>query len=188
MRAAHRCDDFEALLDVARTRNDEFLPSLPDGEVVKIANSAWGYTERGENRFGRHGVFFDTEEANHLIASDQDALLLLVLLRVNNLPGKTFSAANGLAKILRWSRKRFAATRKRLEETHIEMVQKPSTFTGPALYRWRSRPSEISPEDELENRRKKEKTGEVLVEDRWSILTTLGKGKRMQASTTARSS
>ena len=41
MRAAHHCDDFDALLDVARTSNASFLPALMDDEVVKIANSAW---------------------------------------------------------------------------------------------------------------------------------------------------
>jgi hypothetical protein len=40
MRAAHRCDDFEALLDVVLTRNEEFSPPLPDVEVVKIAKQA----------------------------------------------------------------------------------------------------------------------------------------------------
>ena len=49
--------------------NADFSPPLPDSEVVKTANSAWGITERGENRVGRHGAFFETEEANRLIKS-----------------------------------------------------------------------------------------------------------------------
>ena len=47
MREAHYCDSFESLLDVARTRNSDFLPPLTDSEVVKITSSAWGYTQRG---------------------------------------------------------------------------------------------------------------------------------------------
>lgn len=49
MKQAHHCDDFDALLDVANTANSQYFPLLPDSEVVKIAKSAWGYTERGKN-------------------------------------------------------------------------------------------------------------------------------------------
>jgi hypothetical protein len=45
MREAHHCDDLERLLDVANTRNTEYLPPLADTEVVKIAKSAWNYTQ-----------------------------------------------------------------------------------------------------------------------------------------------
>ena len=102
MQSARHCDDFESLLDVARTRNEEFSPPLTDSEVVKTANSAWDYTLRGDNRFGRHGAFFDAEEANRLITSDQDAFVLLAFLRANNGPASTFMVANGLAERLGW--------------------------------------------------------------------------------------
>jgi hypothetical protein len=49
MRAAHHCDNFNAFLDVACTQNTKFLTPLADDEVVKVAKSAWGYTERDEN-------------------------------------------------------------------------------------------------------------------------------------------
>ena len=86
MQSAHYCDNFESLLDVARTRNADFSPPLLDSEVVKAANSAWGITERGENRVGRHGAFFETGEANRLIIGDQDVFVLLAFLRANNGP------------------------------------------------------------------------------------------------------
>jgi bifunctional DNA primase/polymerase-like protein/primase-like protein len=136
MRAAHHCDNFDSLLDVAGTRNQEFLPPLPEAEVIKVAQSAWGYTQRGENHFGRPGVFFEANEATDLICSDSDAFLLLAYLHANNGPTKTFMIANGLAKQLGWTRKRLAGSRRRLEGTYIKMVQRPSTFKGPALYRW----------------------------------------------------
>jgi len=139
MRAAHYCDDYDALLDVAHTANADFLPPLTDDEVVKVAKSAWGYAERGDNWFGRHGVFFSTEEANRLIASDQDLFILLAFLRANNGPASTFWVANGLAKKFGWGLKRFAATRRRLETTHIRMVRRPSTASGPAQYCWRAK-------------------------------------------------
>jgi hypothetical protein len=136
MRAAHNCDDFDTLLDVARTRNADFLPPLADSEVVKTAKSAWGNTERGENRFGRPGIFFDTEEATRLITFDQDLFVLLAFLRAHNGPTRTFIAANALAKELGWGRKRLANARKRMEGIYIEMVRRPSEVKGPALYRW----------------------------------------------------
>jgi hypothetical protein len=88
MAQARSCGTFEDFLDVARTRNDEFIPPLLDGEVVRVARSAWGYTERGENRFGRPGAFFPADETNRLITSDQDVFLLLAFLRANNGPDR----------------------------------------------------------------------------------------------------
>ena len=136
MRFAHNCDDFDALLDVARTRNEDYLQPLTDSEVVKTAKSAWDYTERGENRFGRPGVFFEAKEATDLICSDPDAFLLLAFLCAKNGPASTFMVANGLAKQLEWTRKRLAAARRRLTGVNIKMVHRPTTITGPALYRW----------------------------------------------------
>ena len=136
MRAAHHCDDFDALLDVARTRNAEFLPPLADSEVVKTAKSAWGITERGENRFGRPSVSIGAEEAIHLIKTDPDVFVLLSFLRANNGPARTFIAANALAEVFGWGRKRLADARKRLEGTYIKMVRRPSKVKGAALYRW----------------------------------------------------
>jgi hypothetical protein len=141
MKAAHHCDDFDALLDVALTANANFLPPLTEGEVVKVAKSAWGYTQRGENHFGRPGVYFDAEEANRLITSDPDLFVLLAFLRANNGPASTFMVANGLAQKLGWGRKRFAAKRRDLEQTHIKMVRRPSATNGPARYRWLAKDS-----------------------------------------------
>jgi hypothetical protein len=77
MRAAHYCDDLETLLDLARTRSHEMLrPIEDDRRIVSRAKSTWGNTERGENRFGRTGAWFETDEANAM-ASDPDAFVLL---------------------------------------------------------------------------------------------------------------
>jgi hypothetical protein len=136
MRTACTCDNFDNLLDITRTRNAEFLPPLVDAEVVKIAKSAWSYTERGENRFGQTGAWFPTAEANTMIASDQDAFLLLAFLRANNGPQRTFMVANGLAGTLGWTRKRLAGARLRLQQSHITMVRRASEHYGAAIYRW----------------------------------------------------
>jgi Bifunctional DNA primase/polymerase, N-terminal/Primase C terminal 1 (PriCT-1) len=139
MQSARYCDDVDAVLDVARTHNAEFMPPLTDSEVMKVAKSAWDYTERGANRFGRHGVFFDTDEVNRLITSDSDAFVLLAFLRANNRPESVFMVANGLAETLGWGLNRLRRARNRVEETEIEMVRRPSTFKGAALYRWKAK-------------------------------------------------
>jgi hypothetical protein len=139
MRAAHHCDDLESLLDVARTENAEMIPPMDDTEAAGIAANAWSYTQRGLNRFGQPGAWMPTTETNNLIASDQDAFLLLAFLRANNGPQSTFIAANGLAETFGWTRKRFARARRRLETTHLVLVRSASVHNGAALYRWRSR-------------------------------------------------
>ena len=51
MKQSRYCDNFEALLDVARTASAGYMPPLDDVEVIRTASSAWGYTERGQNWF-----------------------------------------------------------------------------------------------------------------------------------------
>lgn len=82
MKAAHHVESFDELLDVARTYNDDCLPPMEDSEVITAAQSALGYTERGQNRFGQHGAWFPLDEVNRLIG-DQDAAFLLIFLRAN---------------------------------------------------------------------------------------------------------
>jgi hypothetical protein len=77
MRSALFCDDLESLLDVARTRNAEYMPPLPDTDVVKTTKSAWGITERGQNRFGKHGAWLILDHVDRLV-SDPNVLALIV--------------------------------------------------------------------------------------------------------------
>lgn len=122
MEEARHCDDFDALLDVARTHNAAFCPPLPDAEVVKTARSAWGYTERGENRFGQGRRIMTThEEVDGLMHDHPDAYLLLMLLRRHH-GGRTFVVANAMAETMPgggWSSRRFAAARRCLEEAQL---------------------------------------------------------------------
>ena len=137
MRAAHHCDSFEALLDVARTRNEEFEPPTEDAEIMKAATSAWNYTERGENWLGRHGAFFDTAEVEgRLVTLDSDAVKLLLYLRAKNGKTATFMIANGLASTFLWTTKRLAAARACLIGNHVERARAASQYYGSALYRW----------------------------------------------------
>ena len=137
MRAAHHCDNFNALLDVACTQNAQFLTPLPDDEVVKVAKSAWGYTERDENHFGRPRVSFDAAEVNELICNDPDLYLLLSYLRANNKPDRQFMATNqGLAKTFHWRTKRVAAARRRMITKGHAIQTCTARPRQPALYRW----------------------------------------------------
>jgi Bifunctional DNA primase/polymerase, N-terminal/Primase C terminal 1 (PriCT-1) len=139
MRQARYCDSFDDLLDVARTFNEHSCARpLEDEEVIKIARSAWGYTERGENWFGTRGVWFSADEANSLIRTDQDCYLLLSFLQANNGPNSCFMIANGLAKVLGWGEKRLAAARRRLHKSHVQRLRGPSSQTGAAIYTWRN--------------------------------------------------
>jgi hypothetical protein len=116
MRAAHHVDDFNALLDVARTFNDNCLPPMEDSEVIAIAQSAWKYTESGKNYFGQHAAWLPREEVNELVSHGPDVLSLLTFLRANQGPDATFMCANGLAETFGWHRIRFANARRRLIE------------------------------------------------------------------------
>ena len=137
MKAALHCDDFDALLDVARTQNSEYSPPLLDDEVVKVAKSAWAYTERDENHFGRPGVSFDAAEVNELICNDPDLYLLLSYLRANNKPDHQFIATNqGLAKTFHWRTKRVAAARRRMIAKGHAIQTRAARPRQPALYRW----------------------------------------------------
>jgi hypothetical protein len=67
MEQAHSCDTIDDLLDVAQTFNqDSCIPPLGDDEVVRTAQSAWKYTEQGNNRVGRHGSWLTATSVESL--------------------------------------------------------------------------------------------------------------------------
>jgi len=141
MRQARHCDDFDALMDVAKMRNEDFIPPLSADEVVRIAKSAWGYETRGENWFGGGGVvpatFADVDE---LMDENPDAYLLLHKLKRYHFQGETFFVANAMAEKMPgggWSRKRLAAAREHLiAKGRIELVRRHGIVRGAAEYQW----------------------------------------------------
>lgn len=137
MRHAHHVDSFDDLLDVARTFNDDCLPPMEDSEVMDIAQSAWGYTERGQNRFGSHGAWMAFDEVASW-GSEPDAFYLLAFLRAHHGPGNTFMVANGLAERFGWWRKRLAEARRRLIELEYLKPVRQAGRGHPALFRWRT--------------------------------------------------
>jgi hypothetical protein len=140
MRQARFCDDLATLIDVAHTWANTHLGrsdghAFTDAEIEKAARSAWGYEERGDNRYGRHGAWFAATEVNHLISTDHDLFLLIAFLKANNGPTAEFMVANGLKDTFGWRRQRLADTRRRAEQGYIECVRRASQ-QRPALYRW----------------------------------------------------
>jgi hypothetical protein len=140
MQSAHHCDDFDALLDVARTRNAEFTPPLLDDEVVKIATSASRYTERNENWFGfGRRVAFPHATVDRLAAQDPYALALLSVLKRLHGGRDHFILAKEAAHRLGWSFPAFKAARKRLEdEGEIRCISRGGRGAhDPPRYTWK---------------------------------------------------
>jgi hypothetical protein len=136
MRAAYHCDDIDALIDVARTRNEECEPPLEEKEVMTVVQSAWRYTQAGTNRFGQRGAWMPALEVTCMVQQEPDVLALLAWLRAHEGPDSTFWIANGLAEYFGWRRHRLAAARSRLIEMgRIVQIQKPHQGSN-ALYRW----------------------------------------------------
>jgi hypothetical protein len=131
MSQAHHCDDFDVLLDVARTFNESCQPPLEAEEVMKVAKSAWDYTERRQNWFGQHGAYFPEWEVVSML-EEEDAFILLAFLRANNGPWATFMCTNTLAEKFNWGSKRLAAARSRLIELGICQAGRGH----PALFQW----------------------------------------------------
>jgi hypothetical protein len=117
MRNAHHCDDLNTLLDVAGTRNAQFCPPLEDDEVVKVATSAWGYTERNENWFGLgRRVALPHKTVDRLAAPDPHAYALLSILKRWHGGKDQFVLAKEMADKLGWSLPTFKGARKHLED------------------------------------------------------------------------
>jgi Bifunctional DNA primase/polymerase, N-terminal/Primase C terminal 1 (PriCT-1) len=135
MRNAHHVDDFDSLLDVGRTFNDNCEPQMEETEVMSVVQSAWRITERGDNRFGKHGAWFPLDEVTRMI-DNQDGFVLLAFLRANQGPDTTFMCANGLAETFGWTRKRLAEARRSLIEMGYLIVLRQAGQNTPALFRW----------------------------------------------------
>lgn len=138
MAQAKHCDDLDALLDVAYSEAEAMHPPVTEAEIEKTAQSAWGYTQRGENWFGegkRVPVHFD--EVDDLMQSAPDAFMLLMYLRRHHGAHVRFHVANDMGERMPggWTRKRMSAARGELKERGlIQKIHPASSFYGPAVY------------------------------------------------------
>jgi hypothetical protein len=135
-REAPHCDDFDQLLDRARTLNEDFAEPMQDTEIVRTAQSVWKMQSEGRNRIG-HGSWLPTADVEALIA-EPHMLALLNWLKAQNGPDSTFWIADGLAERWGWPRRKLKEARERLIEMgRIVRIGRPRPG-HPALYRWRA--------------------------------------------------
>jgi Bifunctional DNA primase/polymerase, N-terminal/Primase C terminal 1 (PriCT-1) len=139
MGAARHVENFDELLDVARTFNDDCLPPLDDSEVIKAAQSAWRKTERGENWVGLGGVvpvLFTTMD--QVLSLGESAVFLFMHLQRHHSDRKTFCVANAMADRLGWGLAKFRAARRQLVEAGVLRVVRPGGRAqhDPSIYAW----------------------------------------------------
>jgi Primase C terminal 1 (PriCT-1) len=136
MRAAPHVDDFDSLLDVARTFNDNCEPPMEEYRMISTAKSAWGYEQRGENWFGRRKAYLPLDGVEDW-TDDVDSFFLLAYLRKHQGRTARFWIANGLADRFGWPIRRLVNARRRLIQTgEVRPLTKPSQGK-PVVYVWR---------------------------------------------------
>jgi hypothetical protein len=135
-RAAHSCDDFEQLLDYAKTKNEQLGEPMEDARVVSTARSVWKMTREGRNRFGQHGAYVSLN-LSRALARTPDAYALYGVLKAENGPDSIFPIANGMAgTAIGLRRYRLANARTVIIGLGVVEEVCPQTRHRPALYRW----------------------------------------------------
>jgi hypothetical protein len=106
LREVRHCDDFETLLDAARTLNMDCAPPMSDTQVVQKAKQAWKYETAGNNWVGRKARASTDRDEILALSHDPHAAMLLNLLRVSHpMPDDRFAIDQiKTARMLRWSR------------------------------------------------------------------------------------
>jgi hypothetical protein len=106
LREVKACDDFETVLDVARTMNMSCIPPLSDAQVVSKAKQAWTYEIEGRNWVGRKARASTDREEILALSHSPTAAMLLNLLRVSHPKPDARFAIDQVAtgKVLGWSR------------------------------------------------------------------------------------
>jgi hypothetical protein len=105
LREVKHCDDFDALLDKARTINMTYDPPMLDAQVISKAVSAWKYEAAGRNWVGHKARASTDREEILALRHDPGAAMLLNLLRVSHQPDDRFAIDQiKTATLLQWSR------------------------------------------------------------------------------------
>jgi hypothetical protein len=132
---ALHCDNFDALLDVARSFNMDCQPQLPEAEVIRTAKSAWKRTLGGKIRHGLTTI--PAPDIEVLAMRDPAALVLLSVLRRHNGPEARFMIANGMAGThVGMSLYALQRARRTLNNMGIVKQVRPDRRHTPALYAW----------------------------------------------------
>jgi hypothetical protein len=125
LRQACRCDDLDSLVDVMLTINEGLSEPLPDSEIRRLANSAWGHEARGENWLGQPArAVLETAIIKQLSMAPNgaDALMLLANLQVahgaRHKRGESFAISPPAMSrtVLPWGERRIRNARQTLIE------------------------------------------------------------------------
>ena len=118
LREARCVDDEDALLDVARTINETYIPALPDIEIIRIVHSAWEYHVNGNNwtassAGGNWARFMETD----FDALTPDEMWLFGFLKCRHAcRTEPIVMGTALAELIGWTLPRFRKTRDGLEQ------------------------------------------------------------------------
>ena len=106
LREVRHCDDFDSLLDKARTINLKCEPPMTHAQVLKIAKSAWSIEINGKNWVGGKARASTDREEILALSPFPPAAMLLNLLRVSHpIPDNRFAIdQTKTAKLLSWGR------------------------------------------------------------------------------------
>jgi hypothetical protein len=138
LKQAQVCDDFDALLDVARTLNEGFSPPLTDTEVIKTAHSAWNLQVTGRNWSGTEPRIVLVATEWMFLAQYPYALALYGVLKALHMgrmePFAICSEAMWKAKvILGWGEQRYTKARQWLVKNgFLRIVHQGGTGKGDA--------------------------------------------------------
>lgn len=121
LRQVRGCDDLDALIDVAESINDHFLPPLSEAEVVETAQSVWKYETEGNNWVGKETRIVFTASQYGMLMENPDALTLQGYLLMKHAarqgPFAVSSKAMAAVDVIPgWGPKRFTNARRWLED------------------------------------------------------------------------
>ena len=93
--------------------------------MISTAQSAWGYTERGENWLGRGGIVpLSFLTVDRVLKLSESAAVLFMHLKRHHNDRSTFCVANAMTEKLGWGLSKFRAARRELVEVGVVRVVK----------------------------------------------------------------
>ena len=143
LRQVSHCDDFDSLLDVARTLNMDCIPPMEDASVLNTAKKVWQYETTGNNWVGRKARASTDREEILFLSRDPHAAHLLNLLRVSHPKHDDRFAIDQIktAELLGWDRGTVAGRiRTLINANRLERVHYGKGKGDPHLYKLKRGP------------------------------------------------
>jgi hypothetical protein len=136
LKQVRHCDDFNALLDVAQSTNETFLPPLRDAEVLRTAASVWKKEQDGCNWVGGSPKVALSKAICIQLVHHPDAFALFCLLKTSHgariEPFAICSKAMSRNEVIQgWGPKRFDKARRMLVQLgFLRMVHQGGNKRG----------------------------------------------------------